>query len=142
MKRNKKGFTLAELLIVVAIIAVLVAIAIPVFSKQLESAREGTDAANIRSNYAKVMTAIIMDGQLKDAASYNVPFQQKQDGWQNADASAGLGALSTADTVPDGETVVTFSGTLGAVTNGGSAAFAYSNASETGGNPKLTITLS
>lgn len=31
-KTNKKGFTLAELLIVVAIIAVLVAIAIPVFT--------------------------------------------------------------------------------------------------------------
>jgi prepilin-type N-terminal cleavage/methylation domain-containing protein len=30
MKKNNKGFTLAELLIVVAIIAVLVAIAIPV----------------------------------------------------------------------------------------------------------------
>ena len=33
-KTNKKGFTLAELLIVVAIIAVLVAIAIPVFTTQ------------------------------------------------------------------------------------------------------------
>lgn len=29
--KNKKGFTLAELLIVVAIIAVLVAVAIPIF---------------------------------------------------------------------------------------------------------------
>ena len=47
-KTNKKGFTLAELLIVVAIIAVLVAIAIPVFTSQLEKAREATDAANIR----------------------------------------------------------------------------------------------
>ena len=33
-KENKKGFTLAELLIVVAIIAVLVAIAIPIFTAQ------------------------------------------------------------------------------------------------------------
>ena len=32
MKKNKKGFTLAELLIVVAIIAVLVAISIPIFT--------------------------------------------------------------------------------------------------------------
>ena len=51
--RNKKGFTLAELLIVVAIIAVLVAIAIPVFTNQLEKSREATDAANIRSAYAE-----------------------------------------------------------------------------------------
>lgn len=48
-KLNKKGFTLAELLIVVAIIAILVAIAIPVFSTQLEGSREAVDRANARS---------------------------------------------------------------------------------------------
>lgn len=52
-KSNKKGFTLAELLIVVAIIAVLVAIAIPVFTAQLEKARQATDAANMRAAYAE-----------------------------------------------------------------------------------------
>lgn len=41
--KNKKGFTLAELLIVVAIIAVLVAIAIAVFSGQMEKARRAVD---------------------------------------------------------------------------------------------------
>lgn len=40
MKQNQKGFTLAELLIVVAIIAVLVAVSIPIFNKQLEKARD------------------------------------------------------------------------------------------------------
>lgn len=54
-KNNNKGFTLMEMLIVVAIIAVLVAIAIPVFTNQLEKSREATDAANIRSAYAEVM---------------------------------------------------------------------------------------
>lgn len=48
-KRSKKGFTLMEMLIVVAIIAILVAIAIPVFSAQLENAREQVDEANLRS---------------------------------------------------------------------------------------------
>jgi type IV pilus assembly protein PilA len=38
-KRNDKGFTLMEMLIVVAIIAVLIAIAIPVFTNQLEKSR-------------------------------------------------------------------------------------------------------
>ena len=53
MKKNNKGFTLAELLIVVAIIAVLVAIAIPIFTTQLEKSREGVDLANIRAAYAE-----------------------------------------------------------------------------------------
>ena len=49
MKNNKKGFTLAELLIVVAIIAVLVAIAVPLFVGALDNARKGRDDANVRS---------------------------------------------------------------------------------------------
>lgn len=51
--RKKKGFTLAELLIVVAIIGVLVAISIPIFTSQLEKAREATDVANMRAAKAE-----------------------------------------------------------------------------------------
>ncbi len=58
---NRKGFTLAELLIVVAIIAVLVAIAIPVFTSQLEKAREATDEANIRSIYAQLSADVLTE---------------------------------------------------------------------------------
>ena len=39
---NKKGFTLMEMLIVVAIIAVLVAVAIPTFTSALNKAKAGT----------------------------------------------------------------------------------------------------
>ncbi len=63
MKKNNKGFTLAELLIVVAIIAVLVAIAIPIFTSQLEKSREATDAANIRDYYAEIAVCLV-DGSL------------------------------------------------------------------------------
>ena len=58
-KQNQKGFTLAELLIVVAIIAVLVAIAIPVFTKRLEASRETTDIANLRAAYAAAQVAAL-----------------------------------------------------------------------------------
>jgi len=51
-KLNKKGFTLAELLIVVAIIGVLVAISIPIFTGQLKKARLATNQANARAAYA------------------------------------------------------------------------------------------
>lgn len=46
---NRKGFTLAELLVVVAIIGILVAVSIPIFTGQLEKARVATNQANIRA---------------------------------------------------------------------------------------------
>ena len=97
-KNNNKGFTLMEMLIVVAIIAVLVAIAIPVFTNQLEKAREATDAANIRSAYAEVMAAALTGAEADDLTgnditlggaegartySKHVDAVQKQNDWQN-----------------------------------------------------------
>ena len=58
--KMKKGFTLAELLIVVAIIGVLVAVAIPIFSRNLERAREATCKANRRSLYSQVIAEHIL----------------------------------------------------------------------------------
>lgn len=51
-QRKESGFTLMELLIVIAIIAVLVAIAIPTFAAQLDNAKDAADKANARALYA------------------------------------------------------------------------------------------
>ena len=80
-KNNKKGFTLAELLIVVAIIAVLVAIAIPIFTKQLEKSREATDISNVRSATAEVVATYLAD-QPSTATTAKVPARQKEASWQ------------------------------------------------------------
>ena len=53
MKKKNDGFTLAELLVVVAIIGVLVAISVPIFSQQLHKARVATDWANVRNYYSQ-----------------------------------------------------------------------------------------
>lgn len=58
-----KGFTLAELLIVVAIIGVLVAISIPIFSQQLHKAKVATDWANLRSYYSEIQADYISTGK-------------------------------------------------------------------------------
>lgn len=50
-----------EMLIVVAIIAVLIAIAIPVFNSQLEKARDATDDANKRSALAVASAAYLSE---------------------------------------------------------------------------------
>lgn len=99
MKRKLKsdrGFTLAELLIVVAIIGVLVAIAIPIFTSQLERSREAVDLSDVRSAYAEVMMAAITgdtsatytkdNGQtIYGNGEYSItvtPLKQQKDDWQ------------------------------------------------------------
>ncbi len=67
-KLNKKGFTLAELLIVIAIIAILIAIAIPAFGTALDNARLQTDHANMRSCYA-MMQVGSLQGYIETSAA-------------------------------------------------------------------------
>ena len=103
MKKKRKGFTLAELLIVVAIIAVLVVIGIPIFTSQLEKSREATDAANIRVQYAQVMAeAITVDGNVnidgKDFEKINL--RQKQPDWQTETIPNSLGNFSVIEGIP------------------------------------------
>jgi prepilin-type N-terminal cleavage/methylation domain-containing protein len=64
-KLNKKGFTLAELLIVVAIIGVLVAISIPIFTTQLEKSRDAVTLANLRSAYAEAQASYLVNSDTK-----------------------------------------------------------------------------
>lgn len=77
--KNSKGFTLMEMLIVVAIIAVLVAIAIPTFTSSLNKARVAADAANIRSGYASVM-AEILTNHLEGDSTTPVCYDLNKDG--------------------------------------------------------------
>lgn len=62
-----KGFTLAELLIVVAIIGVLVAISIPIFSHQLHKARVAIDWANVRSYYSQLQYDFLETEKINNA---------------------------------------------------------------------------
>ena len=112
---NKKGFTLAELLIVVAIIAVLVAISIPIFTTQLEKAREATDLANIRSAYAECSAAVLAEtsdttnnvtftpksGDTPAQATKSVVLKQQVTGWVSTGEIAGkdISTLPTSGTV-------------------------------------------
>ncbi len=101
-KMNKKGFTLAELLIVVAIIAVLVAIAIPVFSSQLEKSKEAADEANIRAYYATVV-ADMLTNNTAYPTNYNgakLNYQTEKLTW-SVDAAGKLTVAYNANKVDD-----------------------------------------
>lgn len=66
---RKAGFTIAELLIVVAIVGVLVAIAIPVFNGALTKSKEAADVANVRATYAEWQTAMLTENTKAPASN-------------------------------------------------------------------------
>ena len=99
MKNKRNGFTLTELLIVVAIIGVLVAVSIPVFSQQLEKSREATDLANVRSAYAELM-ADVMDDPAVAVQNRIVLLKQKQNDWQAYDPVT-IGGITHYKSQPD-----------------------------------------
>ena len=107
-KNNRKGFTLAELLIVVAIIGVLVAISIPIFTSQLEKAREATDAANIRSAYAEIAASALTDSDTPKSAT--ITKKQTQDGWQSSGSIDSIAGVAITDINSTTDTTVSFGG--------------------------------
>ena len=128
--KSVRGFTLAELLIVVAIIGVLVAIAIPVFTSQLERSREAVDLSDVRSAYAEVMMAAITGDTMatytknssetiwKNNGDYSItvkPLKQQKDGWQTplpitiGGVSSGTGEPQwVGNPGPNGSCVITY----------------------------------
>lgn len=107
-KTNKKGFTLAELLVVVAIIAVLVAIAIPIFSSQLEKSREAVDAANIRAAYAEVMAEAVT-GDATTPCQKEVDIKQKNETWQTTvDWPKDIATTASANVTVNGKATIKF----------------------------------
>lgn len=66
---------------------VLVAISIPIFTAQLEKAREATYAANLRAAYAEQSAALLTWDGSSDIKAIDVTAHQTQAGWQGVDYS-------------------------------------------------------
>ena len=111
-----------EMLIVIAIVAVLISFAVPVPSSQLERSREAVDLANVRSAYAQVSTEALLGNT---GVPVTVKLKQKQAGWQSVDPvniggivhSNGAGNTDNwqGDAEPDGTCKVTYDETHGVV---------------------------
>ena len=67
-KMNNKGFSLVELIVVIAIMAVLVGVLAPQFIKYVESSRRSTDVQNAETIRSAVL-ADIADGKITGSGS-------------------------------------------------------------------------
>ncbi len=67
-KMNNKGFSLVELIVVIAIMAVLVGVLAPQFIKYVESSRRSTDISNAQ-NIQSAVLADIADGLISSSAT-------------------------------------------------------------------------
>ena len=133
VRENKKGFTLAELLIVVAIIAVLVAISIPIFTSQLEKSRESTDAANLRAAYATA-AAKVLDSE-KGVAAGPVAMTQTDAGFKTdvKDSTIGTFTLGSLTGAKKNVSYYVNVGTNGTVTIDTAATTGYTTVNPTTG---------
>ena len=62
-KTNKKGFTIVELVIVIAVIAILAAVLIPTFSSLVKTAQTSSDISLVKNLNTSLTTSEILDGK-------------------------------------------------------------------------------
>lgn len=108
MKMNKKGFTLIEMLVVIAIIAVLVAIVIPTVTSATTKAAAATNAANLRSYQAELSLDLLDNGTIDNSnGTITAPKSKKCGTYIDAGVSAAYTNTNGVITVNfgDGKTI-------------------------------------
>ena len=115
MFKNKKGFTLIEMLVVIAIIAVLVAIIIPVIGNSTVKASAAANAANLRSYASEIAILYLEPGDMTVEVTADNVITFKNGTAPTAPVSKKCGSVDATENVPakaflvNGQVVAAFS---------------------------------
>ena len=103
MKNTKRGFTIVELVIVIAVIAILAAILIPVFSNVIETANETGRQAEIKNAYSEFVTDTALENESYAAIEDYIYYDGEA--YYNYDGTAATNPNTTAVSTNNGWTI-------------------------------------
>jgi type IV pilus assembly protein PilA len=127
-KTNKKGFTIVELVIVIAVIAILAAVLIPTFANVVEKANKSAVLTSARNAYTELLAEDSVQGQPSKIAAFLTAAATASSAEETAFNAIKTDTGVTAVAVEGG--VITFTTAKGTVT--------YTIATNAWGTPALS----
>ena len=117
-KTNKKGFTIVELVIVIAVIAILAGVMIPTFGNIIENANKNAVLQGATSAYKSLHAIDLLDGTIEGSADPEVATEITKLTTANTDLAITYTAASgvvTAFTYKDGDITASYNTTKGII---------------------------